>query len=423
MRKVAMLANDFVTVYESPNPERIIGGTPGLARLGNGRLVATVGQMGPGVGDLPGVKGRRGDGRGVGACQGRIYTSDDRGTTWTARGLFPFVHARPFSAGKSVYILGHDGDLCVMRSDDNGATWSETVRLTAGQNWHQSACNVHYAHGRIYLVMERRVYSDFRGWPVSELAPVLMSAPVEADLTRRENWMFASELAFRDIAGRPSMVGVPFWRVGATAPEDAADRRPMAEIGWLETNVVQFVDADHLWCDPTGHTFHLWMRAHTGGTGLACIAKVVEAADGSMQTMLETAPSGEPMLFVPCPGGQMRFHILYDGITRLYWLLSTLATDSMTRPDRLPPGRYNLPNNERQIMALHFSRNCIDWCMAGVVARGGSPKEARHYASMVIDGDDLHVLSRSGDSLAKSAHDGNLTTFHTVRGFRELVYI
>ena len=112
-----------------------------------------------------------------------------------------------------------------------------------------------------------------------------------------------------------------------------------------------------------------------------------------------------------------------DEAIQLYWLLSSVATDSMTRPDRLPPTRYNLPNNERHILALHFSKNCIDWCMAGVVARGRSPNEGRHYASMAIDGEDLHVLSRSGDERAKNAHDGNLITFHTVKGFRELVYI
>jgi hypothetical protein len=41
---------------------------------------------------------------------------------------------------------------------------------------------------------------------------------------------------------------------------------------------------------------------------------------------------------------------------------------------------------------------------------------------MIIDGDDLHVLSRSGDERARNPHDGNLITFHTVRSFRGLVY-
>jgi hypothetical protein len=118
----------------------------------------------------------------------------------------------------------------------------------------------------------------------------------------------------------------------------------------------------------------------------------------------------------------MRFHILYDDLTSLYWLLSSLSTDSMRRPDRLPDTRYGLPNNERHILALHYSRNCMDWCLAGVVAHGNSPQQARHYASMCFDGDDLHVLSRSGDHRAHSAHDGNLITFHTVKRFRDLVY-
>jgi hypothetical protein len=165
------------------------------------------------------------------------------------------------------------------------------------------------------------------------------------------------------------------------------------------------------------------MRAHTGGTHLACIAKVVEAADGSFETQLQRAPSGTEMLYVPCPGGQMRFHILQDPVSGLFWLLSSVATDSMVHPDRMGADRYNLPNNERHILALHFSKNCIDWCFAGVVTRGETPQQARHYASMVIDGDDMHVLARSGDHRAKSAHDGNLITLHTVRSFRDLVYI
>jgi hypothetical protein len=41
---------------------------------------------------------------------------------------------------------------------------------------------------------------------------------------------------------------------------------------------------------------------------------------------------------------------------------------------------------------------------------------------MVIDGDDLHVLSRSGDERAHASHNGNLAMFHTVRNFRTLVY-
>jgi hypothetical protein len=41
---------------------------------------------------------------------------------------------------------------------------------------------------------------------------------------------------------------------------------------------------------------------------------------------------------------------------------------------------------------------------------------------MLIDGEDLCIVSRSGDEQARSAHDGNIVTFHRVRNFRSLVY-
>ena len=354
-----------------------------------------------------------------------FYSSDDHGRSWTRRGEAPMMHARPFEAGGALYVLGHSHDLTIVRSSDGGATWSPPARLTEGQSWHQAPCNVLFTRGRVYLVMERITEPAFQGWPVSVLAPVVLSADVNADLTRRSSWVFSSELTFNQAvrqAGPPHLIGAPFLPPGPQTPQ-ARDKRSMAPIGWLETNIVQFADPDHVWHDPSGRTFHLFMRAHTGSTNLACMARAVESPDGSAITVgLEHAPSGEPVLYLPMPGGQMKFHILYDPPTRLYWLLSSQSTDSLTRADRLPADRYNLPNNERHRLALHFSRNCLDWCFAGLVAVGESPRQARHYASMLIDGDDLHVLSRSGDARAKDAHDGNMITFHTVSGFRQLVY-
>ncbi len=419
MSRCPLLANEFTVVYESPDPEHIYAYSPGLCRLPNGRLIATMDQGGVGVAALPGVKTKSK------GAQGKIFSSDDRGRTWQHRADTPMLHARPFVAGDCVYVLGHDGDLVIVRSVDGGETWSQPVTLTQGQHWHQAPCNVHYANRKVYLVMERNTDPSLRGWPVAALAPVLMAAQVADDLTHREAWTFSNELSFRDAVkatGQPNLLGVPFYQIGRTAPDNPGDKRDMNPIGWLETNVVQFTDPDHVWYDPAGRTFHLWMRAHTGTTNLACIAKAVEADDGALTVSLEQAPSGQTMLYVPCPGGQMKFHIIYDQVSRLFWLLSSQATDSMTRPDRLPTDRFNLPNNERHRLALHFSRNCVDWCFAGLIAVGGSYRQSRHYASMVVNGDDLHVLSRSGDGRAKNAHDGNLITFHTVHNFRELVY-
>jgi len=414
---VRPLAQDHVAIFESPQPDKVYLYSPGMERCPDGRLIATF--------DLGGRESRPIIQADPNLAKGMIYTSDDHGQTWTRRGTSTMHFMRPFVAGDAVYVLGVSGrELKIMRSDDNGATWGGEHKLSDKTHWHQSACNVWYTRGNVYLVMERETVEDFKGWSPSVLAPILMRAKVNDDLTKAESWTFATELSFRDAVDVNAIDGVaiPFYPFKRDDRVDVAPRRSLSAPGWLETNVVQVMDENHYWYDPTGRTFHLFMRAHTAGTGYAAMAKVVEQEDGSMVTQLETVPSGKTAAFLPMPGGQMRFHMLYDEQTKLYWLLSTQATDSMTRADRLPPDRYNLPNNERQRLVLHFSRNLVDWSFAGLVAMGGSQGQARHYASMVIDGDDLHVLSRSGDARAKSAHDGNLITFHTVKNFRDLVW-
>ncbi|WP_206105501.1 sialidase family protein [Paenibacillus thalictri] len=418
---VQPLAQQFVKVYESPDPDNIWTYSPGIAVMPSGRLIATLDLSGPGMESFPGPKRVIENGK---LWFGKIFTSDDKGETWQYRADFPFMHARPFVAGNSVYVIGHCNDLAIIRSDDEGDTWSDTSLMTEGEVWHQAPANVHYAGDHVYLVMEKMTFTGMKTWPCSIFAPVLMRAHTDSNLLLKESWTFASELAFRDAVPEDQLdyFGVPFYQSQPITGVMVAPGRMCAPAGWLETNVVQITDPDHYFYDPNGRTFHLWMRAHTGGTGFGAIAKVVENDDGTMTTMLETTPSGKKMVYVPLPGGQMKFHIVYDEVDKLYWLLSSQATDSMTRADRLPADRFNLPNNERHRLQLHFSRNCIDWCFAGLVATGNSTKEARHYASLAIDGSDLYVLSRSGDERARDAHNGNFISFHKIRNFRALVY-
>lgn len=406
------LAQDYVVLGESPDPLRVPLYNPSIIRLDSGRLVAAYMESGKHT--------KR-------QSFSYIFTSDDRGVTWQKRATVSIGQARLFPAGKSLYFIGSAG-LRIVRSDDDGLTWSEPATL-AGGNWHQTASNYWIANGCVYVALEKRVTQEIQAWPVGELAPILMRGRLDADLTKPENWTFASELSFGDaLPGQkenyPELgyFGVPFFPQNYPGRYDTAPKRGTAPMGWLETNIVQVMDPKHFWHDPSGKTFYMLMRAHTGGTGYAALAKAVEYPDGTIHTSLVQAPSGKHMLFLPLPGGQMRFHVLYDESTALYWLLSSQATDSMTRPELLPEDRYNLPNNERHRMVLHFSRNLVDWCFAGLVATGNTAKEARHYAAMAIDGDDLVILSRSGDERSRNAHDGNIITFHRVPNFRALVY-
>ena len=411
------LAQEHIVVAESSLPESNYLYTPSILRLQSGRLLAAF-EFGGGAYKKENPK------------FAQILLSDDGGKNWTLRNQNDIGFGRLFKAGNTVYYLGQrHGNIHIMRSTDDGLTWGNPVRITEGMSWHQSACNILKKDGNIYLVMERRTQKGV-AWGVAALAPVLMRARENDSLINRNAWTYASEIAYQDIIpgfkeNRPQIdyFGIPFQKQNYPGSLTLAPGRKMAPMGWLETNIAQIKDPNHIWYDPKGKTIHLLLRTHTGGTtNYANLLKVVENNDGTMTTTLETAPSGKKLLYIPMPGGHMRFHILYDEQTKLYWLLSSQSTDSTIRVEKMPKDRVGLGNNERNRLVLHFSKNLIDWCFAGLVAIGPSNKQSRHYASMDFDGEDLIILSRSGDARAKSAHDGNLITFHRVKNFRRLIY-
>ena len=418
-----LLADNYTTVFESPDPQAYATYSPSICACADGRLVATLDLCR----DMASATGHK---LSPDARHGKVFTSDDGGATWQHQCDYPFIEARVFVAGDDLYALGNyggegQGDMAIMRSSDRGETWTDPLVLFEGLRWHLTPCNTLYANGCVYFGVEKRCAEDVEGWAVSILSPILMRAEIGSDLLKEESWTLSSDFMFRDHVDMDTIdfSGIPFFPFDSGGPRwihkwDCC----MVPPGWLETNVVQFLDPDHCWHDPAGRIFHLWMRAHTGRTNLAAIAKVVEHEDGSMTTSLETAPSGKRLVYVPCPGGQLKFFIEYDAETGLYWMVANQSTDSMVRPDRMPAGRHGSPDNERNRLALHFSSNCVDWCFAGLIAKGESETESRHYPSMAIHGENLVVLSRSGDHRARSAHDGNLITCHIVEQFRELVY-
>ncbi|MER9559173.1 sialidase family protein [Mesorhizobium sp. M0323] len=416
------LADDFEIVYRSERPQDVYCYTPGIVVTASRRVVATFDLGGAGVRHLLGPKGSRARGTRFGMA--KVYVSDDGGCSWAERNTFPFWHARPFIAGGRLYVLGHAGDLMIMASDDEGETWSAPVALTVNMKWHGSSCNVHYANRHVHLALDERRDLAIDGWNTAGLAPRVLRARIDDDLLNPKSWTISESFAFNETVS-PSdfdLFGVPFYDTPIRAPAELGSGRFCAPMGWLEPNIVRFHDPAHLWHDPAGRTLHLFLRANTGGTGYAALVKVIEQDDGRLTTALETVPSGKKALFIPFPGGHLKFFVLYDDETRLYWLLSSQATDSMVRLTHISQARYNLPNNERHRLQLHFSTNCIDWCFAGLVAAGQTERHARNYASMAVDRDDLLVLCRSGDDEGRDPQYTNLITFHRVKEFRNLVY-
>lgn len=431
------LASNFTVVYRSRNPAQEYPYSPCILVLGSGRYVFSLD---------------------INDRYGKIFTSDDKGQTWDLKDEDQFAHATLFRDGKRIYLLGVTlvcGDLVVKYSDDEGETWSRCTLLTQDETWCHTATDVWYKDGYAYVPMDHRFIREGEvlrsTWRPTAMSPVILRGKLGTDLTKRENWLFSEEVRFRDLVPEEDLewFGIPFFRSLETLkPTDVSGETFLAgakryrkeydfendrpalpfyfhATGWLETNVVQITDPKHYWYDPTGKTLHLFMRCNTHGTGYCAMMKTVETVrDGKEIIALvpETVPSGRKIVFLPMPGGQNKFHIKYDEKTKLYWLASVQARDSMTRIEHLSEDRYNIPSDERDRLALHFSKNMVDWVFAGLVDQSGHDKQARHYAGMDIDGEDLLIVSRSGDEDAYSAHDGNLITLHRIKNFRELVY-
>ena len=382
-----LLAGEKV-ITTSPNPDSIYLYTPAIAEGFGGRFVVAVDYGGPGTYSLDGPKSDFGDYK-VGN-QIRVLLSDDKGRTWRETpARIPMMHEILFKAGGSLYMIGHSGRLLITRSDDNGETWSEPAVLCPEPRWHQSCTAVDVYDGKVTLVYEKWVAEKHK-WP--GVGPVLMQAREDADLTDPSNWKF-SELYNPDDdmeAARPS--GIPVNAPGAP--------------GMLETNVIRVHNPANPFYDATGKSVALLARASTGFPDIGVMLKGYEREDGSLAIGRFRKNEGE-VYFVHIPGGDLKFHILYDPESRLYWLLHSQIDGRM---------------NYRRRLALSYSPDLLRWTFAGLVAVGPTDHSARHYATMIQDGDDLFIVSRSGDERARTAHDGNIVTFHRIKDFRKLIY-
>lgn len=419
-----LISNIENTVYTSPNSRNTFCYTPSIIATKTGRLIVSFDLGGDGAVHLDGEKSSRANNKKFG--QGKIYISDDNGHNWSFVQNFPFWHARLFIVEDIIYLIGHAGDVCIMKSENNGDTWSDTFYLTTGEKWHSSACNVVISKGNVYLAMERRCYlNEIEGWDVAGLSPILFRANIKNDLCLLSSWDKSEILTFKDILEQieTDYFGIPFYPCNRKGPQIIGEGITNAPLGWLETNVVQINEKNHIWYDPNGNTFHLLLRAHTAGVGYACLLKVKELSNGKMLPSIENVVSEKKILFLPIPGGHLKFFIIYDDISQLFWLISNQATDSMRAIDSLDTTkRYGLPNNERHRLQLHFSKNCVDWCFAGMIACSNNETLSRNYPSAVIAGNDMHIVCRSANEDSLNSQYSNLITHHIVENFRQLIY-
>jgi geranylgeranyl diphosphate synthase type II len=80
----------------------------------------------------------------------------------------------------------------------------------------------------------------------------------------------------------------------------------------------------------------------------------------------------------------------------------------MTRKELLSSERFNIPCDERDRLQLSFSKNMVDWCFAGLVAKGDSEKLEAASRFGILCGrafqitDDLLDIHSTSEDLGKT---------------------
>jgi hypothetical protein len=338
-----------VIIDRSPDPSRVYIGSPSIAVLPSGEYLASHDFFGPGTTN----------------SQTAVFASKDRGATWRKVATLDgqwwstlFVHRG------ALYILGTSkeyGAVVIRRSTDAGRTWSSPRDRDSGLlrddgRYHCAPVPVVIHQGRIWRAVEY-----FTGTWGTGFCPLVISAPIDADLLRAEAWTASERLEWGH------------WQ-------------PCA--GWLEGNVV---------VTPEGRLVDI-LRVQRPGGGKA--ARVHIGEDGKT---LRFDPAKD---FLDIPGGSCKFTLRYDGQSKRYWSLVNKEND--------PPA-------VRNVLALVSSPDLEHWTVRSIIQR--HPDKLHHawqYVDWLFDGNDLIAASRTAWDGSHSFHDANYLTFHRIADFRRL---
>ncbi len=353
-----------VVVAHSPPSTRSFLGSPSLAVLNDGGLVASHDFFGPGST----------------ADTIHLYGSVDGGASWQRRGATKGFWSTLWVHQRALYLLGssrQDGWVVIRRSADGGRTWTEPVDsrnglLRADGKFHGAPMPVVVHGGRVWRAMED--LGGPGGWG-SYFRSFMMSAPANADLLIATNWTFSNPL------GRN-----PEWLGGKFG-------------GWLEGNAV---------VTPDGRLVNL-LRADFRYPDEQA-AQIEISADGKM------AQFDPKTGFLPFPGGCKKFVVRADPRGDGYWALANW----------IPPGQRGANvERTRNTLALLHSTDLRAWEIRCVLLH--HPDRIRHgfqYPDFQFAGDDLLGLVRTAfddeEGGAGQNHDANYITFHRWSKFRRL---
>lgn len=282
-----------------------------------------------------------------------------------------------FEVNESLYFMTADaenGKLVLYKSENKGDSWSDKFVLD-GRKWHTSPSKALVQGDCIYLAMEvESANSIQKGYAGNAaLAPIVMRAKLDADLTKADTWTFSSELAYADIMQGETADKVDFVDV----PNNHDDTKTT---GWAAGNLFQLYDEKQMWYDESMSSFFIYLHGNEGAQGYAMLLKVTEDVKGSMTpSLVETIAAKKKLMFVPMPGGNQEFGMIYDETSGLYWQVSNYL-------------------NEDNRVALYFSKNAYDWSFAGIVTKTADGSCIR--PTLAVAGEDLVIMTIQDDGVA-----------------------
>jgi hypothetical protein len=376
------LAQDYTVVFHNPNPEFYVEG-PGLAHLDDGSFVAVV----PVVPREPWSAERR-------ATQSvtHIMRSTDGGKTWQPASGVPYYSAVPWVHKGALYLFANKGgiksrndDLLLLRSTDGGKTWSPPVTLFTGHYWNCHTGMV-IRNDRLYWAVDDLSLGNKRG-------PCLLAGDLSGDPMSPQAWRLSKPVPFP---------GVP----------DAMTNPKLAGLTsqYLEPNVIEVAGRVRVLATVKPK------RQSTAG-----LAAVFDVEDDGTKLDLKFTQ------YYPMPGGQLKFCVLRDEKSQMFWATANLVVDSQgvndwwAKAEKQGVVRYasGLGGNDRRFLMLLYGIDGLNWFQAGCIAQAPKISQSFMYARPVIDGDDLAIIARSSVN-APNQHDADYATFHRVKDFRKL---
>lgn len=376
------LVQDYRIVFHNPDRERYVEG-PGLVRMDDGTLVAVV----PVVPREEWSKERR-------ATQSvtHILRSSDGGKTWQQAADLPYYSAAPFVHGGTLYLFVNKGgtevrndDLLLLKSLDGGKSWSEPVTLFTGHFWNCHTGMVQ-RDNQLYWATDDLALGKLRG-------PRVIAGDLSGDPMDPKAWRLSEPVPFP---------GVPD---ALTNPKFAA-----LTSQYLEPNVI----------DVRGK-LRVLMTVKPKRQSTTGLCAVLDFEDKGGPIDLEFTQ------FHPMPGGQLKFCVIWDDVSKMFWATANLVVDGQAAYDWWAEGekrgnvRYasGVGGNDRRFLMLMYGIDGLNWFQAGCVAQADKISQSFMYARPVIDGDDLAIIVRTSIN-APNQHDADHATFHRVKNFRSL---